>query len=169
MKKGKCRNYNFCSLSLENKVINIEANRKSLCLECQAPLFIIEKEVKKKQKFRRFKFLFKGAKREAICNNDKNCNLALKDKVIKIYDIEDVNCRECNRPLNIRPVTQKKRNFNIINFKFLFFLLIFIIVYFFIILDSLDIIELKSKVEFLKNYHDKLINFLGEILEPYLR
>ena len=166
MKQGKCINYNFCSLALKDVVINITESRDSLCKECKESLVVIEQKNQKKSKFKRkIKSFFREAKREGTCSNDKNCNIALRDKVIKIYDKEDTNCRECNRPLNIRKVEKKVRRFNIINFKTLFFLTIFLFSYFFITTESIDIIELKSKVEFLKDYHDELKEFLGEKIQ----
>ena len=106
MKRGNCVNYNHCELALSDKIIDIEILEDKICKECGEPLVEISKK-KSKQKFN----WFRRAKREGVCTNDKNCDLALSDKVIKIYTKDDVVCKECHSMLEIRKIVKKKRNF----------------------------------------------------------
>jgi tetratricopeptide (TPR) repeat protein len=117
MREGKCKNYNHCNLAIEDKTVNILTSKDIFCKECGEALFI--KESKKTFK------LIKRAKRQGICQNDKNCNLALEDKIIKIYTKEDVICKECGSQLEIKRIERIK-----INFKILFFLIFIFIIYY---------------------------------------
>jgi tetratricopeptide (TPR) repeat protein len=123
MRQGKCENYNHCNLALEDKIINILTKEDVFCKECGESLENIK--LKKNFSLKR-----KKVKRHGICRNDNNCNLALEDKIIKIYTKKDVICKECGFQLEIKRIERTKINFKIFNFKILFFLIFISIIYY---------------------------------------